>query len=100
MEAEIPEALIDREVNRRVRELELRLQEQGVKMERYLEYTNSSADVMKTEQRPQAVQKVRLELAPETAAERKGLTVAEEEIQAVRTAALGADDQEHPPHLH
>src|SRR3989475_5903141 len=59
MEAEIPEPLIDRGVNRRVRELELRLQEQGVKMERYLEYTNSSVDVMKAEQRPQAVQKVR-----------------------------------------
>ena len=44
MEAEIPEALIDREVNRRVRELELRLQEQGVKMERYLEYTINGRD--------------------------------------------------------
>src|SRR5207302_10676268 len=63
MEAEIPEALIDRDVSRRVRELELRLQEQGVKMESYLGYTNTSLDVLKAEQRPQAVQKVRLELA-------------------------------------
>jgi len=93
MEAEIPEALIDREVNRRVRELELRLQEQGVKMERYLEYTNSSADVMKAEQRPQAVQKVRLELALETVAEREGLTVSEAEIETAVANALAEDEQ-------
>ena len=93
MEAEIPEALIDREVSRRVRELELRLQEQGVKMERYLEYTNSSVDVMKAEQRPQAVQKVRLELALETVAEREGLTVSEAEIETAVTNALAEDEQ-------
>jgi len=93
MEAEIPEALIDREVNRRVRELELRLQEQGVKMERYLEYTNNSLDVMKAEQRPQAVQKVRLELALETVAEREGLAVSEAEIEAAVTNALAEDEQ-------
>ena len=93
MEAEIPEALIDREVNRRVRELELRLQEQGVKMERYLEYTNSSLDVIKAEQRPQAVQKVRLELALETVAEREGLTVSDGEIEEAVTSALAEDEQ-------
>src|SRR5438270_12313479 len=52
MEAEIPEALIERDVSRRVRELELRLQEQGVTMARYLEYTNTSLEVLKSEQRP------------------------------------------------
>jgi len=93
MEAEIPEALIDREVNRRLRELELRLQEQGVKMERYLAYTNSSLDVMKAEQRPQAVQKVRLELALETVAEREGLTVSDGEIEEAVTNALAEDEQ-------
>src|SRR2546423_370621 len=93
MEAEIPEALIDREVNRRVREPELRLQEPGVEMERYLEYTNSSVDVMKAEQRPQAVQKVRLELALETVAEREGLTVSEAEIETAVANALAEDEQ-------
>ena len=98
MEAEIPEALIDREVNRRLRELELRLQEQGVKMERYLEYTNISLDVLKAEQRPQAVQKVRLELALETVAEHEGLTVSEAEVEGAVTNALAEDD--HEGHRH
>ena len=98
MEVEIPEALVEREVSRRVRELELRLQEQGVKMERYLEYTNTSLDVLKAEQRPQAVQKVRLELALETVAEREGLTVSDAEVEQAVANALAEDD--HAGHAH
>jgi trigger factor len=98
MEAEVPEALIEREVNRRVRELELRLQDQGVKMDRYLEYTNTSLDVLKAEQRPQAVQKVRLELALETVAEREGLAVADAEVDEAVGNALAEED--HTGHRH
>jgi trigger factor len=98
MEAEVPDALIEREVTRRIRELELRLQDQGVKMERYLEYTNTSLDVLKAEQRPQAVQKVRLELALETVAEREGLTVADAEVDEAVSNALAEED--HTGHRH
>jgi trigger factor len=98
MEVEVPEALIEREVSRRVRELEVRLQEQGVKMERYLEYTNTSMDVLKAEQRPQAVQKVRLELALETVAEREGLTVSDAEVDEAVANALAEED--HAGHRH
>ncbi len=98
MEVEVPEALIEREVSRRIRELEVRLQEQGVKLERYLEYTNTSLDVLKAEQRPQAVQKVRLELALETVAEREGLTVSDAEVEEAVTNALAEED--HEGHRH
>ena len=98
LEVEIPDPLIEREVNRRVRELEVRLQDQGVKMERYLEYTNTSLEVLKAEQRPQAVQKVRLELALETVAEREGLTVSDAEVEEAVTNALAEED--HTGHRH
>jgi trigger factor len=98
MEVEVPEALIEREVNRRVRELEVRLEEQGLKMERYLQYTNTSLDVLQAEQRPQAVQKVRLELALETVAEREGLTVSDVEVEEAVANALAEED--HTGHQH
>jgi trigger factor len=98
MEVEVPEALIEREVNRRVRELEVRLEEQGLKMERYLQYTNTSLDVLQAEQRPQAVQKVRLELALETVAEREGLTVSDSEVEEAVANALAEED--HAGHQH
>jgi trigger factor len=98
MEVEVPEALIEREVNRRVRELEVRLEEQGLKMERYLQYTNTSLDVLQAEQRPQSVQKVRLELALETVAEREGLTVSDVEVEEAVANALAEED--HTGHQH
>jgi trigger factor len=98
MEVEVPEALIEREVNRRVRELGVRLEEQGLKMERYLQYTNTTLEVLQAEQRPQAVQKVRLELALETVAEREGLTVSDAEVEEAVADALAEED--HAGHQH
>lgn len=93
VEVELPEALVEREVNRDVRELELRLQEQGVRIDRYLEYTKTSLDVLRAERRPQAGQKVRLELALETVAEREGLTVGDAEVDQAVQRALAEDQQ-------
>jgi trigger factor len=90
---ELPEALVDREVNREIRELELRLQEQGVRFDRYLEYTNTTQEVLRAERRPTATQKVRLELALESVAEREGLAVLEAEVQDAVTRALAEDTQ-------
>ena len=94
MEAEIPEAMIERELNRDIRQLELRLQEQfGMRLESYLQQTNRSLEVLRAERRQQAVQKVRLELALETVAEREGLTVSDAEVEEAVTKALSEDEQ-------
>jgi trigger factor len=93
VDVEIPEALVDREVNRNVRELELRLQEQGIRFDRYLQYTNSNVDVVRSERRPQALQKVRLELALEAVAEREGLNVSDAEVDDAVRQALEEDQQ-------
>jgi trigger factor len=93
LEVEVPEPMVAREVNRQVRELELRLQEQGVKLDRYLQYTNSSLEVVRSERRPQALQKVRLELALEAVAEREGLTVSDSEVDEAVNQALAEDQQ-------
>lgn len=90
-EVELPEALVNREVARQVRELELRLQEQGIRLDRYLEYTNTSLDVLRAERRPQAAQKARLELALEAVAAREGLTVSDAEISEAVNQAVEED---------
>lgn len=97
MEAEVPEALIEREVNRDIRDLESRLQEQlGMRLDSYLQQTNSTLEVLRAERRPRAVQKVRLELALETVAEREGLAVSDAEVEEAVNQAI-ADDP-HPTH--
>jgi trigger factor len=97
MEVEVPEALIEREVNRDIRDLESRLQEQlGMRLDSYLQQTKSSLEVLRAERRPRAVQKVRLELALETVADREGLSVSDEEVEQAVNQAI-ADDP-HPTH--
>jgi trigger factor len=97
MEVEVPDALIEREVNRDIRDLESRLQEQlGMRLDSYLQQTNSSLEVLRAERRPRAVQKVRLELALETVAEREGLSVSDDELEQAVNQAI-ADDP-HPSH--
>jgi trigger factor len=93
LQVEVPEALIDQEIDRRLRELELRLQEQGIKVDRYLEYTKTTVEALRAEQRPAAVQKVRLELALATVADRAGIEVPDSEIEAALDAALTEDQQ-------
>ncbi|MEO6796143.1 MAG: trigger factor [Candidatus Dormibacter sp.] len=93
LQVEVPEALIDQEIDRRLRELELRLQEQGIKVDRYLEYTKTTVEALRAEQRAPAVQKVRLELALATVAERAGVTVPDSEIDAALSVALSEDQQ-------
>jgi trigger factor len=91
VQVEVPDALIDREVSRQVRELELRLQEQGVRLDRYLQYTNTTLEVLRSERRPQASQKVRLELALEAVADREGLTVSDAEVDEAVSRAVSDD---------
>jgi trigger factor len=93
LQVEVPDALIDQEIDRRLRELELRLQEQGIKVDRYLEYTKPTPEALRAEQRPAAVQKVRLELALATVADREGIDVPDAEIDAALDAALTEDQQ-------
>ncbi len=96
VQVEVPDAMIDREVNRQLRDLELRLQTQGIRLDRYLEYTNTSLEVLRAERRPQAAQKVRLELALETLAEREGIDVSDAEVQEAVQKAVQEDP--HPEH--
>jgi trigger factor len=96
VQVEVPDSMIEREVNRQLRELELRLQEQGIRFDRYLEYTNTSRDVLRAERRSQATQKVRLELALAGVAEREGITVSDPEVEEAVQKAV--QDDPHPEH--
>ena len=98
VQVEVPEAMVDREVTRQLRDLELRLQDQGLRLDRYMEYTNTSLDVLRAERRPQAAQKVRLELALAAVADREGIAVSDEEVQEGVQKAV--QDDPHPEHQH
>lgn len=82
MKAEIPEAMIENRSNESVREFDYRLRSQGMDLETYLKYTQTTIDDFKATFRPQSEKQVKMRLALEKIVEIEGLTASDEEIAA------------------
>lgn len=77
---DVPEAMIERELDRQVADMEVRLSRLGMQLERYLEYTGSDIARFRAERRDVAVARIRLELALDALAEAEGLDVDEGQV--------------------
>jgi trigger factor len=88
---DVPVALVEREIDRELRDFELRLGAQGIKLDRFLAYTNQTPDVLRAERRPLAESKVRLELALEALAAKEQIKVTPEDVQQSVQMALAEE---------
>ncbi|HVM54298.1 MAG TPA: trigger factor [Acidimicrobiales bacterium] len=79
---EPPAALVEGEVERRVRDLVHRLSHQGASIEQYLEATGSSAEQLTGELREQARSAVQADLALRAVIEAEGITADDDEVTA------------------
>ena len=80
--AVIPDAMIDREVEAMVRDGESRMQMQGLDFKTYLQYFGMDLDGYKAQVRPAAETRVKTELALEKIAELEKIEISEEDIEA------------------
>jgi trigger factor len=74
---ELPETMVEREIDRQIADLDTRLQSMGMPLDRYLEYTDTTVEKLRGERREGAVQRLRLELALDALAEAEGIEVDE-----------------------
>ena len=74
---EIPDSMVEREIDRQIADLDVRLQSMGMPLDRYLEYTGTTVEKLRGERREGAVQRLRLELALDALAEAEGIEVDE-----------------------
>ena len=79
---EIPEAMIDAEVENQLRDFDNRLRMQGMDLTTYFKYTGMTLDTMRDQFRPQAETFVKTRLSLEKIAELESLTVADEDVEA------------------
>jgi trigger factor len=87
---ELPESMVEREIDRQVADLEVRLQSMGMPLDRYLEYTGTTLEKLRGERREMAVQRLKLELALDALAEAEGIEVDEAAVvSAERRLAQG-----------
>lgn len=78
---EVPEAMVEREIDHQLRDFELRLATLGMRLDRYLEYTGRTIEQLRAERREQAVRRVRTELVLEALAAAEGLEVDEADVE-------------------
>lgn len=82
MTAEIPDAMIESRCNQSLQDFSYRLQMQGMNLETYLKYTNSTVDDFKASFRPQAEKQVKMRLALEKIAKLENIEVTDDEVTA------------------
>lgn len=81
-EVNIPEAMIDSEVEKMVEQFSANLSYQGLTIEKYCEYMGSTLEEFKTNLRPNAKRDVTLKLALEYVAKAEDIKVEEKDIDA------------------
>lgn len=82
IKGEIPEAMYENRLDQQVQDFAYRLQMQGMNLETYLKYTNSTVEDFKKSFRPQAEMQVKFRLALEKIVELESIKATEEEVEA------------------
>ena len=78
---EIPEAMIDTQVQQMAQEFAQRLQAQGLSMEQYFQFTGLTADKMLEEFKPQAVKRLETRLVLEAIAKAENIVITDEKFE-------------------
>ncbi len=81
VKVDLPAAMVERELDRELADMEVRLAELGLRFDRYLEYTGGNLEKLRTERRPAAADSVRLELALGALASAEQLDVDESQVE-------------------
>ncbi len=79
---DIPEVLIQDELNRMLVSLQRSITERGLLLDEYLKSQNETVDSLKNKWRPQAEKNVRMELGLSEIARSEGVNIADEELQS------------------
>ena len=77
---EIPDAMIDTQVENMVDDFARRIQSQGLSMEQYMQFTGATVDSLKEQMRPQAVKRIESRLVLEKVAEVENIQISDEKL--------------------
>ncbi|MBE6973254.1 MAG: trigger factor [Ruminococcaceae bacterium] len=82
MEAEIPETMVDVQVDKMMDDFAARVSAQGMKFEDYLQMMGMNVDMMRASARPNADKQVKVELALAAVAEAEKFEITDEDVEA------------------
>ena len=77
---EIPEAMIDTQVENMVDDFARRIQSQGLSMEQYMQFSGLTLDKLKEQVRPEAETRIKSRLVLEKVAEAENIQISDEKL--------------------
>ncbi|MHC6250726.1 trigger factor [Bacillus velezensis] len=84
-EADVPQAMIDTELDRMLKEFEQRLQMQGMNLELYTQFSGQDENALKEQMKEDPAKRVKSNLTLEAIAQAENLEVTDEEVEAELT---------------
>ncbi len=78
---EIPEPMIDSQVNNMVNDYARRMQEQGLSLDQYMKFTGMTIESLKDQMKPQALKRIQTRLVLEAVVKAENITVADEAVE-------------------
>jgi trigger factor len=78
---DVPEALVDREIDNQLTEMSMQLAQAGLQLERFLEYSGQTVAQLRGERREGAVARVKLDLALQALAGAEGVEIDEADVE-------------------
>lgn len=84
-EVDIPDAMVEAELNQMMQEFEQRLQMQGMALEQYFQFSGQTEDELKEQMKSDAATRVKTNLTLEAVLEKEDLEVSDEDIDAELT---------------
>ncbi len=92
-QVEVPEALVEHEVMHQVENLESRLQQQGLRLDRYLAYLKKTPEEYVAEARPDAEARIKVDLVLEAAGKRLEVKPTDDEVQEYMRDQVAKDPE-------
>lgn len=80
-EIEIPDCMVDEELDYRIKEMEQSMAQYGLKLEDYLKYTGTTVEQIKSDKRDEALRNIKIRLILEEICKKENITVTAEEIK-------------------
>ena len=80
-DCDIPDSMIEDEIDIMIREMKMRMMYQGFRYEDYLQYTGQTEEQIKEMYRPEAKNRVKMQLVLEAMVKAEGIEPTEEEVE-------------------
>lgn len=79
-QVEVPSVLVKRKIDDLIKEMEFRIQQQGLTLENYLKFTNSNMEQLREQYEENAAHSVKIDLILEAIAKAENIEVSDEEL--------------------